>query len=387
MSRPRRFAIVCPNFFPRTCGVGDNSLRLGQELLRRGHEVAIFTRAPAERHPEAPDLPVHGAPHRLPSAIALSLRAQIAAYRPTDLIVQFTNQMWDAWRFGSGAPELLAADRRHAGARVLTIVHEPYIPPSRRPDLAVAYACQRVLFAGMLAASNAVRMTTNTRARTVAEICRLLRLPEPGVLRIGPSALPAARRRPPFDGRAPRLGYFSTAAVGKRFDVVLGAFDTISREIPDAELVLMGDLGPPEHPNVRVVRDTIDRHPARARIRLTGKLTLAEIAREIADLDLYLFGMNTGANSRSSTLPTALGSGLPVIAISGAETDLELFHDGENVIFATGLTGEAFAQAALPALRDRDRLARVGAGAKRLYDQQMSWDRIGDAVLDACAVA
>ena len=116
MSDARRLALVCPNFYPQTCGVGDNSLRLGQELLRRGHQVAIFSRAPAERHPDAPDLLVHAAPHRFPSAIALSLGSQLARFRPTHVILQFTGQMWDAWRLGSPAPWLLAADQRRRGA-------------------------------------------------------------------------------------------------------------------------------------------------------------------------------------------------------------------------------------------------------------------------------
>jgi hypothetical protein len=66
--------------------------------------------------------------------------------------------------------------------------------------------------------------------------------------------------------------------------------------------------------------------------------------------------MQTGANTRSSTLPTALGSGVPVVAVDGRETDRALFCDGDNMLFARALDGAAFAEAALhmPTLGRKD---------------------------------
>ena len=163
--------------------------------------------------------------------------------------------------------------------------------------------------------------------------------------------------------------------------MVLDAFARIVGEIPGAELILMGDLGPPDQPNVRAILEQVARHPARAQIRLTGRLSLAEIASEMAALDLYLFAMETGANTRSSTLPSALGAGIPTVAVRGAETDLSLFHDGDNLVFADDMTGAAFAEAALRLLKDPAALARVGEGGRRLYDEHLSWERIGDRLL------
>jgi glycosyltransferase involved in cell wall biosynthesis len=178
----------------------------------------------------------------------------------------------------------------------------------------------------------------------------------------------------------PRLGVFSTAAVGKRFDIVLDAFTTITREFPEAELVLIGDLGPSEAVRVRDIEDAARRHPAARKIRITGRLSLTEIAREVAALDVYLFPMDTGANTRSGTLPVALGSGLPVVAVRGSETDAALFSD-ENLVFASQLSGPAFATAALGLLRDRARMRSVGEGARRLFIEHLSWSRIVDHLL------
>jgi glycosyltransferase involved in cell wall biosynthesis len=373
MPAVRRFAMVTPNYHPRVCGVGDFSARFAGELRRRGHEVAIFSRDPVERNPEAPDVEARGVAGTLPLAIAGGIGRALRAFRPTDVLIQYTPQMWGAWRFGSPATLALALQARRAGARVTLVAHELYLAFAARPDLALAAASLRAQLGALLAACDRVYVTTSTRADALAQASRLLGGRAPGVLRIGANAVPAPRRRPRAAADAPRLGIFSTAAAGKHLDVVLAAFEIIARELPAAELVFIGDLGPPERPLVRQVVEGVARHPARARIRLTGNLPLPEISREIADLDLYLFTMETGANTRSGTLPSALGSGLPTVAIRDRETDLDLFRDGENVVFARALTGPAFAEAALRVLRDPALMARVGEGARRLYDEHLAW--------------
>jgi glycosyltransferase involved in cell wall biosynthesis len=382
MPDQQRFAIIAPNFHPRICGVGDNSLRLSQELLRRGHAVAIFSRAPAQPHPEAPEVPVHEAEGQIPTVIARNLSDAVEAFRPTEILLQYTSQMWNAWRFGTPAMTLLMHRLVRTGARLTTFAHELFVPWLSRPDLLLAAALQRVQLAFLIRECHRFVVTTETRARQVAPLCRLLRIPSPEVIRIGANALPIDRRsRPAGATAAPKIGVFSTAAVGKRYDVILDAFAHIAREFPRAELILMGDLGPPEQRNVRAIYAALARHSARTRIRLTGRLALPEVALETADLDVYLFPMDTGANTRSSTLPSALGSGIPTVAIRGSETDLSLFRDGENVAFAESMSGPAFAAATLRLLKDPAALTRLGNGARRLYSEHLSWERIADRLL------
>jgi glycosyltransferase involved in cell wall biosynthesis len=377
MTAARRFVVVSPNFHPRTCGVGDFSVRLSAEMGRRGHEVMVVSREPCSAHPAAPEVAVRGVGGRLPITIALHARSVIETYRPTDVVIQYTPQIWDASRFGTAAPTLLASALRAAGARVSLIAHELYIPFLRRPDLLVGAATQRLAFATLVKACHRTFVTTGTRASDIHRLCATLGVPSPGIVRVGANALPGARTV----GAGARLGIFSTAAVGKRFDVVLDAFARINQALPAAELVLIGDLGPPDRPIVRRITDAISAHPARSRIRLTRKLSLAQISEEIANLDIYLFPMDSGANTRSGTLPTALGSGLPVVAVRAHETDLDLFRDGDNVVFAPELTGPAFAEVALRLLRDQALMTRLGQGARRLYDEHLSWERITDRFL------
>ena len=379
----RRFAMVSPNFYPRTCGVGDYSVRFGLELQRRGHAVKIFSRRPTSRNPEAPGLDADAVDGRWPTVIAERAAAAISAFRPTDVLIQYTSQMWDSWRFGSPATIWLAHRARQAGARVTLIAHELYLSFDRRPDLLLAAGLQHLQLAALLKSCDHTFVTTDTRAASLEQACLLLGIPAPGVLRVGANALPMDPQ-PRGTARGPlRLGIFSTANVGKRFDVALDCFERIARELTTAELVLIGDLGPPDRPLVRQIIDAISRHPAKERIRMTGKLSLPDVASEIANLDLYLFPIDTGANTRSSTLPAALGSGLPTIAVRGAETDVALFRDGENIAFAPELTGSSFAAVALRLLRSPTLMAHLSEGARRLYVEHLSWERIVDRFLAA----
>ena len=270
--------------------------------------------------------------------------------------------MWNGWRFGSIVPALLMRRLQRTGARLTVIAHEPFLPLDAPP-----ICSSHPRFSGPSLRCWSVSASGSLRHHRHAGPDRRAAAPDggrvaPQVIRIGSNASPVERR--PNAGGGPNIGFFSTAAFGKRYDVVLDAF-RIAAEIPGRRAGVDGRSSSADHPNVRAVHQAVSRHPPGVGIRLTGGLSLVEVARETATLDLFLFPMGTGANTRSSTLPGALGSGIPTVAVRGFETDLALFRDGENVAFADEMTGPAFATAALRLLgiRPRRRVWAKGAGA------------------------
>jgi glycosyltransferase involved in cell wall biosynthesis len=374
----RRFAFIAPNYHPRTCGVADHSMRLVQELQRRGFDGAIFTRTPAQTNPIATDVAVTGLSGPTPLVIAEKIRRRVEAFAPTDVVVQYTPQMFGASRFGSPAAIWLTHAARRMGARVVVLAHELFLPWSKRPDVTLGAALMHLQLAGVMRTAHKLLVTVDRRAKQISGLARAVgRRDHVGVVRVGPGALPVKREL--HAGRL-RIGTFSTLGRDKRFDVLLDCFRIVHDRRPDAELVLLGDLGDDGDPRVRAFRRALSDHPGTGRIRAPGKQDLATIAREIAGLDVYLHPMQTGANTRSSTLPVALGTGLPVVAFRGVETD-DLFVDGENVLLANQLSGDAFAAAVLQ-IADRDELAaRLSRGATALYDAHLRWDKIGDQLL------
>jgi glycosyltransferase involved in cell wall biosynthesis len=355
-------------------------MRLAQELQRRGHEAAIFTRGAAVPSPEAPTVPVVGVPGGLPLVIAQRVRRELDRFRPTDLIIQYTPQMFNAWRWGSAAMVGLALDARRKGVNVIVLAHELFFAWQRRPDLAVGAALLRAQFVALAAVADRLFVTVEARAKRAQSLLRAARInSQIGVIRIGSAALPVPRKQ---RSNGLHLGTFTTLAFGKRMDVVLDCFKVVAEQRPDARLTLLGDLTGPGGFRRREFQDAVATHPARDRIRVAGKQTLSAIAEEVSDMDVFLFPMETGANTRSSTLPLALGSGLPVVATRGAETD-DLFVDRENVVMADAMQGDAFAAATFRIVNDATLAERVSRGAQRLYDDHLSWPRIADRLLAA----
>jgi glycosyltransferase involved in cell wall biosynthesis len=374
----RRFAFLCPNYHPLICGVGDFSMRLGRELMRRGTAVAIFTHTPASPHPEAPDLPVYASAGPTPLVIAERLRHLIDQFRPTHLLIQYTPQMLGAWRWGSPAIPWLAMTARRHGTKVVVLAHELFLPWSRRPDLVAGAALLRAQLVALLATVDRFLVTMEMRVDEVASYVRIARHPWPvGVVRIGSNALPRPREIRP--GRL-RMGVFSTLASTKRFDVVLDCFAVVQKRVPHAELVLLGDLADTAQPHVRALLQAVAAHPSRAQIRVPGKQELSEIAEEVAHFDVYLFPMISGANTRSSTLPLPFGAGVPVVAVKSYETD-GLFVDRENIMFSTSLSGGDFAAAVWELIDDPMLADRVSAGGRRLYQEYFAWERVADQFL------
>ena len=373
-----RVALVSSKYYPLTCGVGDYSMRVGNEFLAQGHEARVFTLAPADPHPAGPDLRVTAVSGGTPALRALAVSRALYAWRPDTILLQYTAQMFGAARFGSVGVPLLSALVRLNGARLILVAHELFTSWMPRPDLLLGSISYRVQLASLLPLANRTFVTTASRLDVTREMARLMGVAERiGLTRVGANALPVPRRR--VDGRV-RLGLFSTLAVGKRFDIALEAFRRIRERYPRAELVLAGDLGSANSYALRALKQAIDAHPYREAILLTGKLDLARIPEIVADIDVFLFPMDTGANTRSGTLPVALGSGVPVVATRGPETD-ELFRADENVIFAESLSGDAFARAAQRVLEDAALAERVGNGGLALYQEHLTWDRIARSLL------
>jgi glycosyltransferase involved in cell wall biosynthesis len=351
-------------------------MRVAAELLRRGYDARVFTRAPATPNPEAPDVSVQAVPARGPRATARDIADAIVGWNADDVWIQYVSQMFRAWRFGSAAVPLLARRVRSAGARVLTVGHELFVPWSPRPDLAAASALQRLQFRALIGATDGLVVTTASRLAIAKRFPRAHRVPEfARVVPVGATAHPVfpGSRAGPF-----RLGVFSPLGSGRRFDVVLDAFAKIARDVPDACLEVIGTLG--DDRAERTFRRRIAAHALADRIDLTGRVPLIQVARRVAALDVFLFPMNTGATTRSSTLPLALGSGIPVVAIRGAET-ADFFVDGQNVAFAEALEGSAFARAVLRLRADPSLHARIAAGARALYLRRLTWPTIVDGLL------
>ncbi len=372
-----RIALVSPNYHPRTCGVGDNSARLALELARRGIASVVLTRAPAEPHPAVPEVPVVGF-RGGPRAIGRAILDWLDSNPGHDVIVQYTPQMLGAWRFGSTAIPRLVGALRSRGTAVTLMAHELCFPWATRPDLLASAMSQRLQLAACARNASRFAVTTETRASLLRRWLRFVPgAPSVRVVPIGSPVTPTPWSPGPSGFR---VGTFSTLAVGKRFDVVLDAFALIAREVPEAELLLLGDMLARRDRMTRRFFEAVARHPAGDRIHVPGKQPLETVANTLASFHVLLFPMDTGATTRSSTLPLALGSGVPVVAMRGVETD-DIFEDRRNVLFARALSGQAFSESVLELRKDPALAATLSEGARALHSSHLVWPKIVDSLL------
>jgi glycosyltransferase involved in cell wall biosynthesis len=199
------------------------------------------------------------------------------------------------------------------------------------------------------------------------------------LLFVGANAQPAPRPRP-VGAQPRRLGIFSMMGRTRRFDLMIEAFAMVAARHPHSELVLIGDLASNQQ-LFRQLLAQIAASPVADRIRLTGALPLPRVATEVASLDVYLMPDETGASTRSGTLPIALGSGVPVVATRGPETDETFFVDGHSIVYADEMSSASLARAALQVLDDPVLARRVGSGGQALYERHLSWPSIAERFL------
>lgn len=371
-------AILSPNYHPRTCGVGDHSARLASEMIRRGHRVTVLSRLPVQTHPEAPDVPALGLGGRSPRQVATAALEWALANDVTHVVVQYVPQMFGASRFGSPAIPRMARDLHRNGTRVTVLAHELFLPWSPRPDLLAAALLLRFQFAAVAGSADRVAVTTTTRiAQAMPWMLCAGTSASPGVIRVGSNATPQSRHE--LDAGF-RIGSFSTLGVGKRFDLLLDALTKVQRDIPDAELWLLGDMGGRDDASTREFRSAVARHPLVERIHVPGKQPLREVAATMASMHAFVFPGDTGATTRSGTLPLAFGCGVPVVATRGSETD-DLFENGRNVLFASELSVQGIADALLTLRRNPELAREVGKGGLELFEAHLTWPRIVDALL------
>lgn len=165
----------------------------------------------------------------------------------------------------------------------------------------------------------------------------------------------------------------------------LRAFEMMAGEFPQAELVLVG-----YGPDLDALRAAAEASPFAARIRLTGRLSPAEIATELAASQVYLqHSREVGGwvEGFGVTLTEAGAAGLPLLA-SATGGLIDQIEEGENGFLFP--QGDSAAQAELmrrlaadPALR-----ARLGEGARQLaarFDAGVMAKTLEDVILSVLA--
>ncbi|OGW68431.1 MAG: hypothetical protein A3H49_01450 [Nitrospirae bacterium RIFCSPLOWO2_02_FULL_62_14] len=364
--------MVCPSYPPQdtTCGVGDYTRCLVEELAGQGEQVTVVT-STGYRGDSGGSVQV------LPliskwSAVEGWKLIRSQRRRPADVIhMQFT-------------PDLYG---RRSGFVLMPLLSR--LLPHRTPVVVTFHT----LIGGGLWSRVVAPWLLLTADRSVSaneEVSHLIhrhlpalesRVTEIGIgsnIRVSAAGRDAVRRseraRLGLPDRAPLLAHFGLVYPGKGLETVLRALPAILREYPQARLVVVGDTRPED----RSYRDSLNRLAREQDIAhavlWTGRAPSEAVSSLLAAADLFVVPYDTGGTARRGSLMAGLAHGLPVVTTASPVPSSPL-RDGANVALVPPGNADALAKRVCALLASDGEQARLRTGALALAEQ-FSWPAI-----------
>jgi glycosyltransferase involved in cell wall biosynthesis len=167
----------------------------------------------------------------------------------------------------------------------------------------------------------------------------------------------------------PKFVSVGTICVRKGHPYLFRAFEQVKRQLPDAELVCVGDIKTDIRKELPKWRGTFTYIPS---------LAHAELAKLLAGCTAFV--MPSQEEGFARVLSEAMAAGLPILASheSGATT---LVEDGVEGFIVRGRDPQHIAEAMLRVARDPDLGRRMGAAAYRKGAVGNTWQDYGDRLL------
>jgi hypothetical protein len=315
-----RWHIVTPELPPECGGVGDYTLQVAAALARIGDAVSLYVPPAAIPRPAPDGLEVITLADRFGAQSRRQLSTRLDADTRGRLLVQYVPAVFG--RRGTNVPFcrwLLA--RRHAGADVRVMFHEPYLYLRWRPDHIVTAFTQRAMAAILLDAATHVYLSTDTWRRYLARlrpdaVQHAVTLPIPSAIpRV--DAAPAVRATRTMSlGRATFLiGHFGSYGhhVAPMLRRVLN--DMLSSD--DRVAALCSGIG-----SDRFVKSLLASHPGlRGRLVGSGRASANDISVQLQACDVLVQPYPDGVTTRRTSVMAGLVNGRAVATTDGKLTE------------------------------------------------------------------
>lgn len=157
----------------------------------------------------------------------------------------------------------------------------------------------------------------------------------------------------------------------KGLHVLAGAADAILRDRPNAHLVIAGDG--PQRAEIEAI---VSRSAARERVHLTGALPRADVARLLAEADLFVNPgvVDSGGRAEGLGITTieAMASGLACVG-SRVGGIAETIIDGETGYLVPPGDEHALSAAVRRLVDDAETRRRMGEAGRRVAKERFTW--------------
>jgi glycosyltransferase involved in cell wall biosynthesis len=192
-----------------------------------------------------------------------------------------------------------------------------------------------------------------------------------------PADAAAVRRTLGIVEKTPIVLYTGTFEAYQGLDVLFASMTLVSRDRPDARLVLAG--GKPDQ--VTSAREMARAAGIEAVTLFAGERPASEIPAYLAAADVLVSPRSRGTNTPLK-IYQYLRSAKPIVA-TRLLTHTQVL--GEDTAFLTGVTPREFADGILAALADPRRASEVGRRARELADTKYSYEAYMERTRQACA--
>lgn len=373
--------MVCPSYPPQdvTCGVGDYTRCLAEELAGQGEDVVVVT---SDRYRGSTEGHVRIVPtfRRWSWDAAMRLAKLSTSFRADIIHFQYTPELYGRGMGMVLAPLLL---RMQARQTAVVVTFHTLIGGGFRSKLMAPYLLATAHHS--ISANEEVTALIHRRLpmlrRRVSEIPIGANIP---VVLVTPGASKDTLRASlglPLKG--PIMVHFGLIYPGKGLETLFEALSSIRRVHPGARLVVVGDT----RTENRGYRDALmglavrlDVTPA---IIWTGSLTGEEVSRFLQAADIFVVPYDGGVSIRRGSLMAGLAHGLPVVSTYPVVPSAYL-RDGDNISLVPSRDPRALAERIVSLLTQPDDAIRMGKAAAALAER-FTWPAIARETRDLYA--
>ena len=352
-----RVLIACPSYPPQdvTCGVGDYTRCLAEELVRLGEQVTVVASATWRG-------PARGGVTVLP---ILDGRAPWWRVVPADVVnLQYAPDLYRE------RGRVLRATLTVPSVVTFHTLLDGTVVRSRGIALWLVTTARHIVAANEeVSAMLRRRLPWTTRRLTEIPIGSNIALAPPG----DAAATRASIAAPPG---APLLVHFGLVYPGKGIETLLEALAIVRATHPEARLVVVGDTREADrayHSDLEAL--AVQLGVARA-VTWTGRRADDEVSRILALADVFVVPFDGGASIRRGSLIAGLAHGLVVVSTTSPVPSAYL-RDGENIALVPPRDPTALAARVAVLLDSPTQRTRLADGAQKLASR-LAWPAIAE---------
>ncbi len=380
-----RIVLICRNYPPAICGVGDHTYFVAHEMAQLGHEVTVFTseRPDVRRHEGITVRTIGGewAARTIPSILE-----GLASTDPDALYLQYVPHMYGHAGVAPWTVSLARAIRRRFRSKLIVIFHELYVPWSASARLLAGGVIHRWQAASLIHLVHASAVTTPRRRDTMRRWMplhagKISEIPVGSNIPVVPlsNGERSALRTQLGANEAPLIGAFGTLKPDERnHDLLFASLARVRRVHPDARFVWIGSVDR-DSPEFALAAEKALRFGVGDVVQWTGCLSAEDTSRHLSSLDVFLSLQAEGPCFRRGSLLAAMDHGLPIVALDGRATDPRLEHATHMML--VGPNPESVADNLHAVLSSPELSTRLRLNVKELTDRTLQWPGIARQLL------